>query len=272
MAPLIELVGAPGTGKSTLVAALVAGRGARRPDVGPPLVDAARLVRAPRGAPAGSVPAWPVTGGVVTRALADVRGLSRLVLRVRDRAELWGLLARRHDEWGEFLALTRAAAADDHRDPAFRALVSGWLAQTLQLRALADRVADPVVCVLAEGLVQRRLTVLGSPVDPAVVFDPGRVAAYLATLPVPAGLVHLTAAGEVLEARLAARAAEGRAIVRHAGLDDERRAAASRADAAALADAVAAVAARGVPVVTVDTGAQDLAASVRAVRGLAASL
>jgi hypothetical protein len=272
MAALIELVGAPGTGKSTLVDALVTGRGARRPSVGPPLVDATRLVRAPRRAPRGEVPAWPVTGGPLVRGLADVRGLSRLVLRVRDRAELWGLLATRHADWGEFLALTRAAAADDHRDPAFRALASGWLAQTLQLRALADRVDDPVVCLLAEGLVQRRLTVLGSPADPLVLFDPGRVATYLATMPLPGAVVHLTAAPDVVAARLAARSAQGGSIVRHAGLDDARRAALTRADTEALAEAVAAVASRGVRVVTIDTGVDDLASSVARVRALAAAI
>jgi hypothetical protein len=189
MAHVVELFGAPGTGKSSLMRALSGRRaGGRR------IVGAEQLIRVPRRRPIGRL--WPreLTPGERRAALADRRD---------DWAELLGMIAA--SPIGS--PVGRAAA-----DPLRVLHAPGWVADSLQLRALAAAAPDDLVVVLDEGLVQRAPVVCGEDPDDATIAD------YLRRLPPAALHVHLTADPATLLARLRGRE---RVIDRHVGLADD---------------------------------------------------
>ena len=214
MASVIELFGAPGTGKSSTVRALegrhVAGRR---------IVGADRLLRVARGRPFGSLLRRDLTPGERRRELAA-----------------------RGQDWAGLLSIVRDAPLGRDADDPLRPLhAPGWLAATLELRALADAAPADVVVVLDEGLVQRAPIVCGA--DP----DDETLARYLRALPPPVLHVHLTQDPAVLVARLRGR---GRVIDRHVGLDDGRLIDSVRDDLRLLARCAAGLAAAGAAVHT----------------------
>lgn len=227
MAPVIELFGAPGTGKSSLVRALDGRRVAGRR-----LVDARRLTRIPRGGMLGRI--------------------RRRDLTPTERRE--ALRARRED-WGDLLALAAAAprVLSLTTDPLRALQAPGWLATTLELRALADAAPDDLVVVLDEGLVQRASIVCGPAPDDAAL------AAYLGALPPTALAVQTTVEHETLLARVMGRE---RTIDRHVGLDATALRA-SLAEDVALADrCTRRLAELGAPTAVVATDASDPAGTV----------
>jgi len=200
MAQVVELFGAPGVGKSSLLRALDGRRaGGRR------FIAAQRLLRVPRGGPLGL-----------------------LLRRELTAAERRSALAAQRDDWADLLALVASAplGRGDESDDPLRALhAPGWLATTLELRALADAAPDDFVVVLDEGLVQRAPLVVG----PAA--SDRDLESYLRALPRPALHVHLVEEPSVLVRRLRARE---RTIDRHAGLDDVQLEGSVTADALLL--------------------------------------
>jgi len=225
MASVIELFGAPGTGKSSTVRALegrhVAGRR---------IVGADRLLRVARGRPFGSLLRRDLTPGERRRELAA-----------------------RGQDWAGLLSIVRDAPLGRDADDPLRPLhAPGWLAATLELRALADAAPADVVVVLDEGLVQRAPIVCGA--DP----DDETLARYLRALPPPALHVHLTQDPAVLVARLRGR---GRVIDRHVGLDDGRLIDSVRDDLRLLARCAAGLVAAGAAVHTTVPGEVDAVAS-----------
>jgi hypothetical protein len=234
MALLVELVGAPGAGKSTVAAALDGLRAG-----GAVLRPATDLVRPPR------------------------RGLPREAARrlagAEDPRVLRRALADRAEAWDPLLRLVLAARPDDPRGAALRLEALDWTRRTLATVALV-RAAPGGAFVLDEGPLQRVTAVLGP------LPDPVEVARYVGLLPPSDLVLHLKADDATLARRLADRAAAGRVIDRHLGLDPAARLASVRADAAVLAAAVGA-AATGTTVIDVDAsdGADPIAAARAAV-------
>jgi ribose 1,5-bisphosphokinase PhnN len=219
MAQVVELFGAPGAGKSSLVRALDGRRVAGRR-----VVSATRLARVPRR--------WPL-GLLLRRDLAPAERRRALAARREDWAPLLGKVADG--------PLGRGGADDDP----LRALhAPGWLAATLELRALAEAAPDDLVVVLDEGLVQRTAVVCGP--DPA----DDVLAGYLHALPSTRLHVHLRQDPEVLAARLRTR---DRVIDRHVGLGPEELAGSLAADVRLLARCADLLVAAGDPVLTLVT-------------------
>lgn len=183
MAQVVELFGAPGTGKSSLARALDGRRASGRR-----LVTADRLTRVPGSGPIG---------------------------RVRGRAltptERRAALAERREDWADLLALCARAPLALADDPLRALQAPGWLATTLELRALAASAQDDVIVVLDEGLVQRAPVVCGPRPDDAALDR------YVRSLPTRTLHVHLREDPGTLLVRLRDR---DRVIDRHVGLDD----------------------------------------------------
>jgi hypothetical protein len=236
MAQVVELFGAPGTGKSSLVRALDGRRVAGRT-----LVAAQRLTRVPR---VGRIRTGPVRLAGRTRL---TRTLTALLTRELTPGERRAALARRRDDWSALLELIASAPLGrDDADPLRGLHAPGWLAASLELRALADAAPDGLVVLLDEGLVQRSALACG--VDP----DDATLDRYLERLP-PATLhVHLTADPSALVARLRART---RVIDRHAGLDDAGLGASVVSDTALFARAAGRLAGSGHDLLAADTSA-----------------
>lgn len=241
MAQVVEFLGAPGTGKSTLVGAL----DGRTVD-GRRLVAGCRLLRVPRtGAPPRA------RGRLLARDLTPAERRRALAARADDWA---GLLTHVATSVGDRRSTTAAGAAD----PLRQLYAPGWLAATLELRALAAAAPDDRIVMLDEGLAQRSTIVCG---DEADTSDLG---AYLALLPPtrlhvhldPHGDAHGAVAGqpahddaaELLVARVTGR---DRTIDRHAGLDMSALAFSLTADVRAAARTAATLRTLGAPVVDV---------------------
>lgn len=214
MAQVIELFGAPGAGKSSLVRAL----DGRRVD-GLRFVAAQRLTRVRRRGPLG-----------------------RLFQRELTPGERRAALVARSVDWSSLLALI-AASPRGAPDPLRALHAPGWMATTLELRALADAAPEDVVVLLDEGLIQRAPIVLG----PDVATE--QLERYVSLLP-PALQLHLVADATRLAARLRGR---NRIIDRHVGLDDAALAASLDADVCFLARCAKALDALGATVHTIPT-------------------
>jgi hypothetical protein len=247
MAEVVELFGAPGTGKSSLLRALDGRRvGGRR------IVSAQRLLRVRRSGPLG-------------------------MLRPRDAtpAERRAALAERREDWADLLELIAAAplgrdpsshgaGGEEHRADPLRALhAPGWLAASLELRALAVSAPDALVVLLDEGLVQRTGIVLGP--DP----DPSHLDRYVRALPPALLHLHLHAGPTTVMARLGARA---RVIDRHAGLDGDGLVASVTADLDLYERTARALASAGQPVVGLGTDDAERQVADEAHRRIVAAL
>jgi hypothetical protein len=215
---IVELVGAPGSGKTTLAVALcrrLGDVGVRALPTGAARRRARRRLRWPRAALAGA-------------ALAFILGHPRLVLRVAAGQ------ACRRAPWPQRVVTLRRFLRD--------AAVHRLLRQTLRAGEAA---------VLCEGLVQR---VIGLHVSVTERARPQAVSRYVAALPAIDGLVLLRAPVALCTRRIGARGLPRR--LRGRSPAEVTRFVAHAAEAAELA--AAACVARGTPVLSASTaGALD---------------
>ncbi len=236
MAQVVELFGAPGTGKSSLVGALDESRSDGRR-----IVAAQRLTRVARGGP---------LGGLARRALTP--------------AERRRSLAAAADRWGELLAFIAdgplgRAADDAPHDPLRPLYAPGWLATALELRALADAAPADVIVLLDEGLAQRASIACG----PDLAAD--RLERYVALLPATALHVHVDVTdGPDVERLLDRLAQRDRVIDRHVGLDRDGLRTTAAADLERARRTAAALRGAGATVTRVDAGGapQDASAAL----------
>jgi shikimate kinase len=217
MSVRVELIGAPGSGKTTLAAALCRRRVGGSRD---------RIVLADRLA---LVPRRPVPGlaRLLTRpgVIGALAGAPRLanVLTKSDLAQ-----RRPAPEHDRLRAFARALRPSGPRgEAAYRSEALGWLDLTFVLVDLAERVTEGVVPLLEEGLAQRTLSVLGASTE-------RERHELLRMLPAPRLLVHLRASPELLAIRARERLAYGSAPVLHRGRRPEEVTRLVAEDAAAL--------------------------------------
>lgn len=209
----VELVGAPGSGKTTL-ASWLAGRST---------VDGRRVV------PAESL---------VPSARPTIR--ARL-LRRPDRDD--GPIA---PAWEELAALLDGVQVDGPRAAAgYRAAAAGWFRTTARLVEAVRVAPEELVPVLVEGPVQRSLSVLGPAPDPSLLRR------LLDLRPPDVLVVHLDPPEVTLLARAEERLRDGTEPLLHVGRDADAVARFVREDAAALARTVALLAADGVAVLRI---------------------
>jgi hypothetical protein len=211
---IVEFVGAPGAGKSTVAAALcrrLHDGGVRALPAEAARRRARQRLRRPRAALAGA-------------ALAFVLRHPGLVLRVAAGQ------VRRRAPWPERVVTLRRFLRD--------AAVHRLLRRTLRAGEAA---------VLCEGLVQR---VIGLHVSATERARPREVARYVAALPAIDGLVFLRAPVALCARRIGARGLPRR--LRGGSPAEIRQFVAHAAEAAELA--AAACVARGTPVIAADSG------------------
>ncbi len=250
MSGFIELCGAPGVGKSTLVAAL-AGRRVFLPGGhatgAVTLLPADRLTCVPRSPFRLLGPAMGGRAGLA--ALAARPRLARLMTRALSVEEIATRMPLASGTTGDLLADLPLPAADDPRaDPSYRDAALGWLEDTLRILQLAAELPAGVVALLGEGVVQRTVSLLGASASET------ETARLVARLPRPVAVVHLVAAPELIERRARARAAAGLTPQLHAGRDVEQAVGVALGDADAIARVVAGLARTGVPLVDVPVG------------------
>lgn len=222
MARIVEMVGAPGVGKSTLLGRLAGRR----------LVDD-RRVRTPtdlRRDPRRGVPGR----------------LDRRFPRPTDPRLTRRLLADRDERWSPFLAHVVATPGPTGEPPLRRLQALTWTLASLELLALAEERPDDEVVVLDEGPLQRALTLLG--------VDPGgpALARHVATAPVTDLVLHLRTDADELDRRVVGRARDGRVTARHAGLEGPERRAAEAGEVRLTAEVVEGAAAAGRSVAVLD--------------------
>jgi len=197
---IIELLGLPGAGKSTLATALLSGgaRGGQRL-VGPDDLLGVSRLRLP-----DTVDGTLRRG--VQRLPARITPVARQLLWRSDEADPLEVLARTH---GAFLEVV--AHAPPEADAAAEAVLRwrSWPLSTMATHVALRRVDAPGRTVLVEeGLVQRANTVC--------IGRPELAARYFATQPLPDALVVLDVDLDVAQARIASRSKGP--LLRHAGL------------------------------------------------------
>lgn len=240
--PLVELVGPPAVGKTTLVAACVREGAAdvRRTLLSPrhpllaPLAERARRTPGPAGP---------------RRALAD------RLLAAPDLASGEAALTAVASSWRPFLELVLAgpSGAPPSTDAGLTLAVMerAWLLDAIRLRALVATLPDSSdLALLDEGLTHPYKTLA------AVGDDPARLERYAALVPLPDVLAVVDLDPDEHAQRLRARHGTGATRARWAALGDDVDAAALRAEidrVRAVVDRVATAAAtRGTPVVRID--------------------
>jgi hypothetical protein len=239
MAEVVELFGAPGAGKSSLVGVLDGRRVAGRR-----IIAAERLVRVARvGSPSAVSPGAPGSAGLPRRVL------ERLVRRARTTEERQQMLAARLSDWSPLVDLLRdAPLGREGMDPIGLLRAPGWMLATLEARALADAASDDLLVVIGEGFVQRARLLCGD--DP----DAAQLDRFVTAVPAARLQVHLTAEADGLVERLQRRSSTNE---RHRGLDAAGLAASVQRDAALLSALAARLRGRGDAVLDISTSSGD---------------
>lgn len=247
----IEFVGAPGSGKTTVVDWL-AGRSLRSGGSKRWLVPAASLPHLDRDGTSGS--GGNVTPPWVRAAVARRPWLGRIArTSPADRPP-------ETPEWAEHvLSVVRGATVLGPRGAtSYREEALGWLQTTVGLVEAARGASRRLIPMIAEGIVQRSLSVLGPRPEEATL------RAMLALIPRSSAVVHLTVPDDVLIGRALTRARSGTAPLLHQGLTDREIAALVVEDAAELSRRTEILEAEGRQVLWIDTSEDGRAPSVGA--------
>ena len=246
--PLIELVGPPGVGKSTLVGAAV--------DRGPGVLEARRAVLDPR---------LPLPRGAVDRLRASrpgvLRTLSDRVLTGPGEAEVETALATVAPHWQPFLRMVLDGGAGTSRphdttpaEDVIALMERDWFHGALRTRALLERERTRAdLLLLDEGLTHpfKARAIVGRG-------DLERLERYGRLVPLPDVLVVLDAPGSVVAERLLRRHRAAPRRARWASLGGDLSAPRLAEEVEALRQDVeviaAAAAGRGCPVVRIESG------------------
>lgn len=244
----VELVGAPGSGKTTLADWL---SGRRIP--GSP----ARWILPPHALRYRPRMAGPLTTAALMHPAALALAARAPGIAGRLYVESPGV---RSDAAGDSIEVQRVIGHTGvvglRAEPGYRAEALRWLGVTLEQVAVAQAAPPRLIPLLHEGIIQRTLSVLGSSPDPAALD------LLLGIVPSDALVVHLQVAEQLLASRTRVRLEAGLAPRLHHGLLEREAVELVLEDADRLRRTVEEFEARGGAVLRLRAGPAPAAPSV----------